>query len=293
MMSCMRWCSVVLLSLGCGAETPRSVATSVVDAPDAVGLAELTRLDLLPRFKRSIEVGSFSSYDRTGGNDDGFPGAYSFVRQEDEGLVLVELDGPGVIYRIWTPTPTDDIFAFYIDGEAQPRLEIPFRQLFTGEREPFVSPVVGYGAGGFYCYLPIAFERSIKVVARAETIQFYQMNFARYPDDAGVVSFDGYRSPEDQRLLAGARELFSAAGRDLSASVAPPGAELQTRRTTHRLQPGGTVSLFDVDSPGRIVGIRVSPASAFAGKSRDTLIRMFWDGDEDPAVLSPVGDFFG
>ena len=161
MMSCMRWCSVVLLSLDCGAETPRSVATSVVDAPDAVGLAELTRLD------------------RTGGNDDGFPGAYSFVRQEDEGLVLVELDGPGVIYRIWTPTPTDDIFAFYIDGEAQPRLEIPFRQLFTGEREPFVSPVVGYGAGGFYCYLPIAFERSIKVVARAETIQFYQMNFAR------------------------------------------------------------------------------------------------------------------
>ena len=116
---------------------------------------------MLPRFKRSVRVGSFSSYDRTGGNDDGFSGAYSFVRKDGEGLVLAELDGPGAIYRIWTPTPTDDVLAFYFDGEAEPRLEIPFRQLFTGEREPFVSPVVGYGAGGFYCYPAFTNDRRL------------------------------------------------------------------------------------------------------------------------------------
>ncbi|MBU23222.1 MAG: hypothetical protein CL476_09005 [Acidobacteria bacterium] len=262
-------------------------------AVDAIGLAELTRLDHLARFKRSVKVGAFSSYDRTGGNDDGFSGAYSFIRQDAEGLVLAELDGPGAIYRIWTPTPTDDVFAFYFDGEDEPRLEIPFRQLFTGEREPFVSPIVGYGAGGFYCYLPITFERSIKIVARAETLQFYQINYALYPDDVELGTFDGYAAPESRALLATAVELFEAAGEDVSASAAPAGVELLTERTSVSLAPASSVTLFETDQGGRIAGLRLGPASAFAGKVRDVIIRIFWDGDEQPAVLSPVGDLFG
>jgi len=68
------------------------------------GIAELYRLDRLPAFKESVKVASVSSYDRTGGNNDGFGGQYSFVRKEEGGLVLADLKGPGVIYRIWTPT---------------------------------------------------------------------------------------------------------------------------------------------------------------------------------------------
>src|SRR5688572_1297467 len=89
------------------------------DAP-VIGLPELTRLDHLPRLKTSVKVGSVSSYDRTGGNDDGFSGRYSFVRKEGDALVLADLQGPGVITRIWTPTPTDDPMEFYFDGETQP-----------------------------------------------------------------------------------------------------------------------------------------------------------------------------
>jgi len=69
-----------------------------------LGTEELYRLDRLPAFKTSVRVGSISSYDRSGGNDDGFSGKYSFVRKEPEGLVLADLTGPGVIYRLWTPT---------------------------------------------------------------------------------------------------------------------------------------------------------------------------------------------
>ena len=80
--------------------------------PPVIGIEELARLDLLPRLKRSIKVGLISSYDRSGGNDDGFSGKYSFIRKEAGGLVLADLEGPGVIYRIHTPTPTDDIVEF-------------------------------------------------------------------------------------------------------------------------------------------------------------------------------------
>lgn len=254
-----------------------------------IGVAELARVDLLPRLKQSVRVGSFSSYDRTGKNDDGFSGTYSFIRKEDDGLVLAELDGPGAIYRIWTPTPTDDVFAFYFDGETEPRLEIPFRQLFTGEREPFVSPLVGYGAGGFYCYLPIPFEQSIKIVARAESIQFHQINYAIYPENADVTTFDGYTREE----LAPAVELFGSAGKNISASVAPPGAVVRTESRSLSLGAGETATLVELDEPGRIVGLRMGPASAFAGKARDVVIKVYWDGDSEPAVVSPVGDLFG
>src|SRR5689334_6891906 len=78
------------------------------DAQQPIGLDVLTRIDQLPRFRPSVAVGSVSSYDRTGGNDDGFSGKYSFVRKEPGGLVIADLQGPGVVYRIWTPTPTAD-----------------------------------------------------------------------------------------------------------------------------------------------------------------------------------------
>jgi hypothetical protein len=48
---------------------------------------------------------------------------------------------------IWTPTPSDAPVAFYFDGETTPRLRVPMRDLFTGQTFPFVSPVVGIGAG--------------------------------------------------------------------------------------------------------------------------------------------------
>src|SRR5262245_36647629 len=70
-------------------------------------LERLARLDRLAEFGTGARVEQISSYDRTGGNDDGFSGRYSFLRKEGENLVLAELEGPGVIQRIWTPTPTE------------------------------------------------------------------------------------------------------------------------------------------------------------------------------------------
>lgn len=98
------------------------VQTAISAAP-AVGLAELHRLDRLPVFKNALRFGAVTSYDRTGGNDDGFSGKYSFVRTEPEGVVLADLKGPGVICRVWTPTPSDDVLEFFFDGEARPEFQ--------------------------------------------------------------------------------------------------------------------------------------------------------------------------
>ncbi len=264
--------------------------TALAAEPWSPSAEDLYRLDRLPQLKPSVKVGSVSSYDRTGGNDDGFSGKYSFVRKEGDALVLADLKGPGVIWRIWTPTPSDDMFEFYFDGEAKPRITVKFRDLFTGNDASFPRPQVGSGAGGFYCYVPLPYEKSCKVLARAEKIMFYQINFATYRDDVAVQTWkpgDGTR----QQASIGLRWLGDAA-LDSPILVLPEGSVQKVAKKV-TIEPGSTATLFEAKSPGRIAGLSVKPAEALAGKDRDLVLRITWDGADKPAVLCPAGDFFG
>jgi hypothetical protein len=257
------------------------------------GIQTLYRLDRFPTFKESIEVASVSSYDRTGGNNDGFGGQYSFVRKEEGGLVLADLKGPGVIYRIWTPTPTDDIMEFYFDGESEPSIKVKFRELFLGEHPVFVRPLVGYGAGGFYSYVPLPYEKSCKVFIRAERMRFYQINYATYSDNTTIVSFPKQSQSDYERHLGKARQLFGSSGKDVSSYAIPPGGKVERFNSKVRLKANDTATIFKIDRLGRIVGIRISPPEALVGKERGIVLRAYWDGDKEPAILCPAGDFFG
>ena len=270
-----------------------SAAGADSEQPLSPGIEQLVRLDRLAEFHRSTQVASVSSYDRTGGNDDGFGGKYSFVRKEGDALVLADLQGPGVIYRIWTPTPTDDWMEFYFDGEAKPRIRVRFRELFLGGHPAFPRPLVGYGAGGFYSYRPLPYQRSCKVLIRAARVQFYQINYARYAKNAQVKSFTTEPSQRIRDNLEKAKALFAASGSDISEHVAPAQSTAERLRKRIELAPGQTATAFRIDRPGRIVGMRISPASVLVGKARDIVLKAHWDEDPQPAIHVPAGDFFG
>ncbi|MHC4085155.1 MAG: glycoside hydrolase family 172 protein [Planctomycetota bacterium] len=257
------------------------------------GIQELYRLDLLPVLKESTKIASLSSYDRTGGNNDGFGGQYSYVRKEKDGLVLADLKGPGVIYRIWTPTPTDDVLEFYFDGESKPSIQVKFRELFMGTHPQFVRPLVGYGAGGFYSYVPLAYQKSCKVFIRAERIQFYQINYAAYPKGTSITSFPKQSADEYKHHLDKAKKLFDSFGTDISSYVVPGGGKIKRFTSKARLKAGKVVKLLEIDQPGRIIGIHIGPPAALAGKERGIILRAYWDEDKEPAIVSPAGDFFG
>jgi len=257
------------------------------------GIEELYRLDRLAMLRESVRVASVSSYDRSGGNNDGFGGQFSFVRKEPGGLVLADLEGPGVIYRIWTPTPTDDVMEFYFDGESEPRIRVKFRELFMGTHPAFARPLVGFGAGGFYSYVPLPYAKSCKVTIGAERMQFYQINYATYPDGMGIETFTAEPSAAQRARIEKARTLFASAGQDISAYVCPEGAGIEPVTAKVTLKAGQATTTFKIDRPGRIVGLRLSPAEALMGKDRDIVLRAYWDGDTQPAILAPAGDFFG
>ncbi len=285
--------AAAVLGLLAGASSCAKPSVPPEARPAAVGLDAFARPDLLAVVDPTAKTGMISSYDRTGGNDDGFSGKYSFVRKEPGGLVLADLEGPGAITRFHTPTPTDDVVEFYFDGESDPRIRLKVNELFDGAHAPFLAPLVWTAVGGSVSYTPLAYKKSCKVLVKAETFQFIQINFIKYPADFKIET---YRNPE---LGTAARQreeiarLFARTGGDISDKLAPEGAAVETAKTQASLTSGGTVQIFESSRPGRIVGLRLGPASAFAGPGRDILLRLFWDGAADPAVNCPAGDFFG
>ena len=113
-------------------------AALVYGQPKNISVAtELKRLyDIrqLPQYVSGTHVWEKSSYDTTGGNDDGFSGKYSFARKNpDSTLILFEAKGKGVINRIWMPTHNDDTLDFYFDGKEKPAFSIKYYDLFSGK----------------------------------------------------------------------------------------------------------------------------------------------------------------
>lgn len=61
------------------------------------------------------------------------------------------------------------------------------------------------------------------------------------------------------------------------------------------LQPGETVTLGEIDGAGVIQHIWMTVADQTAAGRfvlRDLVLRMYWDGEENPSVECPLGDFF-
>ncbi len=251
----------------------------------------LYRIDLLPQYRSGV-VEQESSYDRTGNNDDGFSGKYSFIRKEGDKLVLADLRGPGVINRIWTPTPTTDTIQFYFDGEKTPRINIPLIDLFSGKVFPFVNPVCGNEVGGYYCYIPIQYSKSCKILYLGERIQFHQIQYRPYPEKMKVTSFSmNWKDSEKTALQTVCR--YWNAETDVIGLLKVSEAAVKTESKQFFLSPGESVPFFTVNEGGRIVGIELQCGSALEGKNKDIILQAQWDDDTGPAIYSPAADFFG
>ncbi|MDO3643862.1 glycoside hydrolase family 172 protein [Mucilaginibacter sp. L3T2-6] len=270
-------------------------AAWVYGQPQNVSVAtELKRLyDIrqLPQYVSGTHVWEKSSYDTTGGNDDGFSGKYSFARKNPDGtLVLFEAKGKGVIDRIWMPTHNDDTLDFYFDGKEKPAFSIKYYDLFSGKMYPFISPVCGNQLGGYFCYIPIPFNNGCKIVLRAKTMQFYQIQCRTYPGGYKVKTFDINFTATERAELEKVVKLWNGENNKVKNFY---NAETKVAETNALLKPGKTISLFNANQGGRIDGIEISPASAFTGLNKQVDIKITWDGEMQPAVYAPLADFFG
>jgi hypothetical protein len=250
----------------------------------ATELNKLGAIQDLPRYWEGTAVRQISSYDTTGSNDDGFSGKYSFVRRNpDSSLVIFEASGNGVVNRIWTPTPTDDMLDFYFGGVTKPSFSIRFSDLFSGKVFPFVAPLTGNELGGYFCYFPIPFKDGCKIVSHGKKMQFYQIQYRSYPKKYQVKNFTLDLDESAKRVLNALAQNWDKVG---NMDVKPIHANLL-------LIPGNSITLADLNQGGRIVGIKLQPAEAFTGLNKQIDLKITWDDEKQPAVYMPVADFFG
>ena len=59
------------------------------------------------------------------------------------------------------------------------------------------------------------------------------------------------------------------------------------------LEPGGTITIFESDKPGRIIGFELIAQSTLDTIAKNIDLRITWDNDKEPAVYCPVADYFG
>ncbi|MFO1477770.1 MAG: glycoside hydrolase family 172 protein [Verrucomicrobiota bacterium] len=113
------------------------------------------------------------------------------------------------------------------------------------------------------------------------------------------------RSPLFPLLLAAACAA-SASAQDFSLFGLDQARNFESRRVSSSdadwrngnndarpIKPGGTLTLAELDGPGRIVHFWCTVAQNDPFYSCKLTLRMYWDGEEHPSVECPLGDFFG
>lgn len=255
-------------------------------------LDNLIRPDLLPSYRPFEYMEQISSYDRTGKNDDGFGGAYSFIRKEGNNLVIADFKGPGVVNRIWTPTPTDDTLAFYFDGEKKARLRIRFSDLFSGKVFPFVHGISGNEVGGYYSYLPISYQKSLKIVFEGEKILFLQIQNRSLPNSK-VSSYTGKFSDLEKSKIEEVGRVYSENNPSIALFEKGKSEGVKAIEKSIVIQPGEEIEFFETDKAGRIVGFEIDAGTSFEGYLKDIILSAKWDGEEIEGIYAPIADYFG
>lgn len=264
-------------------------------------LTDLEALAVLPPPGEKCQ--QWSSYDRaskydekTGkyvnwsANGDG----HGIIRREGDKEVLAEMDGPGVIWRIWSARADAGHVRIFLDGAETPAVDLPFRNYFNGKELPFRGEALCHIlARGWNCYVPIPFQKSCKITADKGWGAYYHFTYTTYPKDTVVPTFKLPLSAEELAALEKANAfLETKCGTD-------PAAPRQGEATEARklvVEPGKSASI-ELAGPRAITALRAKadlpkPPEDIA-VLRELCLRITWDDEPKPAVWSPLGDFFG
>jgi hypothetical protein len=291
--------SMVGLSFGSGPVWAAQQNLTYVDL-----VKRLTSLEYLATVPApGDQCAQWSSYDRKSRYDEA-TGKYiawdangdgsGIIRKEGNQLVLAEMQGPGCIWRIWSAAPKDGHVRIYLDGGSEPVVDLPFVGYFDGKNEPFTrSALVHTVSRGWNNYIPIPYQKSCKVVADSGWGQYYHFDYETFPAGTQVPTFKRELSAPESAALDEANRVLTRC--EFATDCKYPGQKVTTKSVT--VGAGKTVVVQKLKGPSAITGIRVKldlpPAPADRDVLRELAFQIKWDGEKEPSVWAPLGDFFG
>jgi len=264
-------------------------------------LTDLEHLAILPAVgEKCAQWSSYdraSRYDRASGRYIGWSAnkdGSGIIRQENDELVLAQMQGPGIIWRIWSARPEQGHVKIYLDDNNEPAVDLPFEGYFNGENEPFTRPaLVHETAKGQNCYIPIGYQKSCKITAQHNWGAYYHFTYTTYPKTTILPTFKRNLSPDQSAALDRANKILTHCG----ISPADKTGDRITEKKTITIAPGKTETVAQLNGKRAITAIKVYLDLPEHPDDYDVLgelaLSIHWDGEPVPAVWSPLGDFFG
>ncbi|NOU36675.1 MAG: DUF2961 domain-containing protein [Kiritimatiellaceae bacterium] len=271
----------------CGCSQPRKVSYADL-------LSSLTNLNQMASLAVP-QTHLISSYDRTGANEDN---NYFQGKTKDGQFILADLKGPGVVSRLWfTGDPHNANIHFYFDDEPTPRMSFKWDVLGRGILPINAPPLAMAEQICWRSFLPIPYSKRLRITvedagyAYGKAPKFYyQLNWNSLPQGQTVESFSLPVLDQNRALI----DTICADWEKMSFPAIPP------LERDGVLPPGGTLKLFSAERQGTISGISISPGfsnvpspAARSALLRDIVLKIYWDGQTEPSVSVPLGDFFG
>jgi len=293
--------SFLLVSYTCIGGVKAAAAEKLTYVDLVNRLTDLEQLAVLPEPGEKCD--QWSSYDRASkyneasgdyvnwaanGDGDGI------IRKENGELVFAEMKGPGVIWRIWSAMPKEGHVKIYLDGAKEPTVDLPFIGYFNHENEPFTRPaLVHEAARGQNCYIPIPYQKSCKITAQGGWGAYYHFTYTTYPEGTVLPTFKRQLSIPEAKALDKANEILSNCGVE---PVGRRGGEVISREMLD-IPAGERATVAEIGGRGAITSLKVNMNVPESGAGYDVLrelvLCIYWDGEKEPSVWAPLGDFFG
>ncbi|HIJ65834.1 MAG TPA: DUF2961 domain-containing protein [Candidatus Hydrogenedentes bacterium] len=248
-----------------------------------IGAEVISDLAGLPLLREGVTFVGTSSHDVTGGNNDGFEAAYSYLYKDGDEYVLFEEEGPGCVYVVRTIGHKGNLLA-YLEGSEKPSFTMPFVEMHSGEKTPFVKPFVGKedeDHGSSWSYVPIPYTTGCKLTTdEMEKPHFLTIFAHKYRASASVAPFDPalavkkafpwWANPDKPPHLAGTKELTGVL----------------------RLAPRGVSTVADLSGAGAVTQLKLRFPDGALEHAGKVVLRAYWDGRPAPHIDSPVSTFF-
>jgi len=256
-------------------------------------LRRLRTLDHLPELEHS-HTAMASTWDRSGGNRDGV----DFKRIEGNRNILLDLDGPGCLHRIFTGKLGEKVagtrIQIFLDHEPKPLFDFEVDRFFDDRNGPIPYPLVFHKTYPGTLF-PIPFSRHcrIQLVSNEPDEQnrrwgnFWQITYTTYPDGARVRSLQLPLSAAEREELEAVCQAWLAAESEAPRPSEPWALE---RRLAIR---AGQDAQVRISGRGVIREMRAALVPAVPEVLRGVRLQIAWDGAPHPSVDVPLGYFFG
>ena len=239
-----------------------------------------------------------STWDRTGGNDDGT----DFKRIETDGRnILLDVDGPGCIHRIFTgmllPEMAGTRLQIFFDKAEKPLIDMPVLKFFDDSDGPLPYPLVFHKSyPGTLMPIPYAKHCRVQLVnsayggkdwKAAAWGNYWQIAYTTYAAGVSVKSLQWPPSDAEREEMRRTCQAW------LKAESTPPDPPRAAAVDKTFALASGAAATIAVEGRGVVRQMRMTVEPPTPEALTGLRMQITFDRAELPSVDVPVGYFFG